>query len=225
MSRVTDRHAGTRQSVRENDAKRARRANFIKWLRKSHGWVGLWAMALTMLFGVTGFLQNHRAAIRADAVRNSTVHVALPVVRPEGPEALADFLGTQLNIDRPADRVRREPPKRVPWGDGSVMQPERWEVRFSAPEYTVAAEYWKGEDVVEVKRQERGPVGTLEGLHKATGVGLGWALLSDSVAVSLIFLSLTGTVLWLKFERRRMIGVIIFFMSMAAAIGLAMQSL
>jgi uncharacterized protein len=163
MSRVTDRHAGTRQSVRENDAKRARRANFIKWLRKSHGWVGLWAMTLTMLFGLTGFLQNHRATIRADAVRNSTVHVALPVVRPEGPEALADFLGTQLKIDRPADRVRREPPKRVPWGDGSVMQPERWEVRFSAPECTVAAEYWKGEDVVEVKRQERGPVGTLEG--------------------------------------------------------------
>jgi len=41
---------------------RARRATFIKWLRKVHGWVGLWGAVLGLLFGTTGFLLNHRAA-------------------------------------------------------------------------------------------------------------------------------------------------------------------
>jgi uncharacterized protein len=229
MSSVINRDTQLQRPVplpmRENDAKRSRRATFIKWLRKSHGWVGLWAIALTVLFGVTGFLQNHRATIRADAAQISTVHFALPAMRPETPEALAEFLGTEMKIDRPANRIRREPPKRVPWGDRSMMQPERWEVRFIAPEYSISAEYWKGENVVEVRREERGPVGTLEGLHKATGVGLGFLLLSDSVAVSLIFLSLTGMLLWLKLERRRALGVMVFLVSMAASIGLAVQSL
>ena len=46
--------------VEESRAKRSRRATFIKWLRHVHGWVGLWGAALGMLFGVTGFVLNHR---------------------------------------------------------------------------------------------------------------------------------------------------------------------
>ena len=40
---------------------RSRRATFVKWLRKVHGWVGLWGAVLGLLFGTTGFLLNHRA--------------------------------------------------------------------------------------------------------------------------------------------------------------------
>ena len=39
---------------------RSRRATFVKWLRKVHGWIGLWGAALGLLFGTTGFLLNHR---------------------------------------------------------------------------------------------------------------------------------------------------------------------
>ncbi|HEY4801735.1 MAG TPA: peptidase, partial [Paraburkholderia sp.] len=46
---------------RDDRARRSRRATFIKWLRKVHGWVGLWGAALGLLFGVTGVLLNHRA--------------------------------------------------------------------------------------------------------------------------------------------------------------------
>jgi hypothetical protein len=225
MSGVTEHDLKPSLSNRENDAKRTRRAVFVKWLRKSHGWVGLWAMTLLVLFGVTGFLQNHRATLRADSPQNFTLHIALPAERPVTPDSLAEYLRGQLSIDRPAERVRREPARRVPWGDRSVMQPERWEVRFSAPNYSVIAEYWAGANVVEIKRQQRGPVGTLEALHRAVGAGPVWTLFSDSVAVSLVFLSLTGMLLWLKIERRRAIGTVIFLASLAAAIGLAAQSM
>jgi hypothetical protein len=50
---------------------RARRATFIRWLRKVHGWVGLWGAALGLLFGVTGFLLNHRARAAQGVVRRT----------------------------------------------------------------------------------------------------------------------------------------------------------
>lgn len=225
MADILTRQNVAEQPVTNQAAKRGRKGVFLKWLRKSHGWVGLWAIVLTVLFGVTGFLQNHRATLRPERVDVSTLHVALPSVRFETPEALAAFLRLQLDLDRPAERTRREPARPVPWGGRSVMQPERWEVRFTAPEYTITAEYWKGEGVVEVKRQQRGPIGALEALHKAAGTSPGWALLSDSVAIGLVFLSLTGLLLWLKLERRRTVGLAILSLSVIAAVFVTVQSL
>src|SRR4051812_47553362 len=46
------------------DNPKSRRGIFLKWLRKTHGWIGLWVAALGLLFGVTGFLQNHRAIMK-----------------------------------------------------------------------------------------------------------------------------------------------------------------
>jgi uncharacterized protein len=43
---------------------RSFRSIFLKWLRKVHGWIGLWGAVLGLLFGVTGFLQNHRATMK-----------------------------------------------------------------------------------------------------------------------------------------------------------------
>lgn len=226
MSDIAERSNTAPRTLRTPDTRHAKRAAFLKWLRKTHGWVGLWAMALTILFGVTGVLQNHRVSLKAETPKPSTVRVALP--SPEvasTPDALAAFLRAQLGLDRAPDRIRREPARPMPWGERSMMQPERWEIRFAAPHYIVTAEYWKGENAVEVKRQQRGPVGTLEGLHKALGTSLAWALLSDSVAVGLVFLSLTGLLLWLKLERRRAIGTAVLLLSVAAAIALAVASL
>lgn len=208
-----------------NEAKHGRRGAFLKWLRKTHGWVGLWAIALTVLFGVTGVLQNHRWTKKIERVEMSTVHVALPAVHPASPEALAEFLRAQMHIDHPAVGIRREPARPVPWGERSVMQPERWELRFLAPDHIVTAEYWKGDNAVEVKRQRRGPVGTLTGLHMALGTSLSWVLVSDSVAIGLIFLSITGFLLWLKLERRRMIGIVVFAASLLTVVAVTVQSL
>ena len=55
-------------------------------------------------------------------------------------------------------------------------------------------------------------------LHKGTGVGAGWILLVDTLAVSLILLPLTGVALWGMVNRRRMIGTGIAVVSIASAI-------
>ena len=36
----------------------------IRWVRKSHGWVGLWGAVLGLLFGFSGIWLNHRAVLK-----------------------------------------------------------------------------------------------------------------------------------------------------------------
>lgn len=205
---------------------RSRRSAFLKWLRKIHGWVGLWGAVLGLLFGVTGILQNHRATmkIKMGGPVVSTIQIAVPTPPPKSPRELAEYLQTQLKLDRPAARVMREKAQPVTWGDQSVIQPEHWTIRFIAPSYLVTAEMWKGSSMVSVERRDQGFVNTLEGLHRSEGSGVGWILLADSIAGSLILLSLTGVLLWTELNRRKTIGASIFMVSLAATIVLALQS-
>ncbi|HWU69276.1 MAG TPA: PepSY-associated TM helix domain-containing protein, partial [Stenotrophobium sp.] len=43
-------------------------------------------------------------------------------------------------------------------------------------------------------------------LHKGVGMGVGWVLLVDTLAGSIILLSLSGVVLWTQLNRRRLLG-------------------
>ena len=58
----------------------SRCAVFVQWLRKAHGWIGLWGAALGLVFGVTGILLNHRAILKIPAAQSqeSTVQIELP---------------------------------------------------------------------------------------------------------------------------------------------------
>ena len=70
---------------------RSRRATFVKWLRKVHGWIGLWGAALGLLFGTTGFLLNHRGGplrVSTGEPQVSVVQVPLPQPAPETPREL-----------------------------------------------------------------------------------------------------------------------------------------
>jgi hypothetical protein len=206
---------------------RSFRSTFLKWLRKVHGWIGLWGAVLGLLFGVTGFLQNHRATmkIKVGGPVVSTVQMPVDAAQFRTPRELAGWLRTELKLDRPAERVTRDPSGPVTWGDQSVIQPEHWEVRFNAPNYLVSADYWKGGTFVSVERRDQGLVATLEGLHRSTGAGVGWILLADSMAGSMILLSLSGVILWTELNRRRTIGAVIFMSSIAAVIILGIQAL
>jgi hypothetical protein len=65
----------------------------------------------------------------------------------------------------------------------------------------------------------------LNNLHKGNGVGIPWILFVDTLAGSIILLSLTGVVLWTQLNRRRMIGFGIVLTSLMLVIGFAMQAL
>jgi uncharacterized protein len=220
--------ANAKSQTKTGSQTRSTRSQFLKWLRKVHGWIGLWGAVLGLLFGVTGFLQNHRATMKIRPGGGPVVSsVQLPVAADafHSPRDLAGWLQSQLKIGRAPARVSREASKPVTWGDQSVVQPERWTVRFLAPRYLVDAEYWKGGTFVRVERREQGVIGVLESLHRSEGANVGWILLADSFAGSLVLLSLTGVILWTELNRRRTVGATIFTLSVIALIVLALDTL
>jgi hypothetical protein len=215
------------QSISLEGGRLSRRAEVVKWLRKAHGWMGLWGAVLGLLFGVTGIVQNHRAILKIPTPRpqESTVQMRLPATMPDSPEALAGWLKKNLAIDHDPGRIKNEESHPVDWGDRTVQQPEHWTIFFPAPSGGVQADYWVGNGFVTVKRSENGLLATLMSLHKGVGVNPGWILLTDTLAGSIILLSLTGVTLWTLTNRRRMVGIAIGGVSLAAAAGLAWVSL
>ncbi len=206
---------------------RSRRAVFLKWLRKLHSWIGLWGAALGLLFGATGILLNHRTVLKIPAaqVQESTVQLPLPDPAPENAQALAEWLQSKLDVDRPAALVRSEPEKPVAWGDKTMKQPPHWSVVFKAPRANLQAEYWFGNNFVSVKRSDNNFFAILNNLHKGTGAGIGWILLVDTLAGSIIFLSLTGILLWVLTSRRRVIGAGIGLVSLTVAVTFAVMAM
>jgi hypothetical protein len=206
---------------------RSRRATVLKWLRKTHGWIGLWGAALGLLFGTSGILLNHRAVMKIPAVQNqeSTVQIALSSPAPADADAMAEWLQRSLALTVEASKVKAERARPVAWGDQSVTQPARWSASFTAPNSNVQAEYWVGNSFVTVKRNDTNAFGVLSNLHKGTGMSAAWILLVDTLAGSIILLSVTGVLLWALMTRRRMVGTAIAAGSLALLLGIAAGSL
>ncbi|NIF76937.1 peptidase [Paraburkholderia sp. Cy-641] len=205
---------------------RSRRATFIKWLRKVHGWIGLWGAALGLLFGTTGFFLNHRGGplrVSTGEPQVSVVQVPLPQPAPESPRELAKWLRHELKIAGNPGRVQKESGHPVAWGDRSVMQPEHWQLNFASPKENTSAEYWVGNNYVTVKRSANTFLAMLTNLHKGVGLSVGWVLLIDTLAGSIILLSLTGVLLWTELNRRKTVGAVLVLGSIAAAVCMGMM--
>jgi hypothetical protein len=192
-----------------------------------HGWIGLWGAVLGLLFGSTGILLNHRAVLRIPAAQTqeSTVQIPLPSPAPANPQALAAWLKSSLKLEPDPARVKAEAARPVAWGDRSMIQPARWSASFTSPSGAVQAEYWVGNNYVTLKRSENNVFATMTNLHKGVGMGVGWILLVDTLAGSIILLSLSGVVLWTLTNRRRTVGIAIAAVSLLLAGGAALASL
>ncbi|NML99396.1 peptidase [Paraburkholderia sp. RP-4-7] len=200
---------------------RSRRATFVKWLRKVHGWIGLWGAALGLLFGTTGFLLNHRGGplrVSTGEPQVSVVQVPLPQPAPETPRELGKWLKQELKLAGNPGRAQKESAHPVAWGDRSMVQPEHWQLNFASPHENTTAEYWVGNGYVTVKRSENSFLATLTNLHKGVGLSIGWVLLIDTLAGSIILLSLTGVLLWTELHKRKTVGVVLVVGSIVAAV-------
>ena len=198
-----------------------KRIYWLKWLRRIHAWAGLWGAAMGLLFGVSGILLNHRAVMKIPAAQmeQSQIELALPEPPPANAKALALWLQSQLGIDREPGKISIEPAKTVTWAGQSLLQPSQWRVDFHSPQHSVSAEYWIGNAFVSVKHQDANVFALITRLHKGVGMGVGWILLADTLAGGLVFLSLTGLLLWTKLHGSRltMAGLGLTSLGLAAA--------
>lgn len=228
---MVDTTASSLGSMRVN-----RRLAFVRWVRRTHGWFGLWGALLGLIMGTSGVWLNHRAVLKLElpAQTQMNAQLALPDPPPATAAEMAAWLQTALKADRPANNMRVERARPVPWaekggpGDGPnkpLMQPERWFFVFGGPNHLMQVEYFAGNRSASVRTTSNGFFATLTNLHKGVGMPIPWILLIDTLAGSLIFLSLSGLILWWETNRRRRLGIAIFGVSVAATVGLALWPL
>jgi uncharacterized protein len=224
MVDATARSAG---SMRVN-----RRLTFVRWVRKTHGWFGLWGALLGLMMGLSGIWLNHRAVLKLElpAQTQMNAQLALPDPAPLTAPEMASWLQTALKMDGPPNNTRVERGRPVPWAERGapgkpLMQPERWFFVFGGPSRLVQVEYFAGNKSASVRTTTNGFIATLTNLHKGIGMPVAWVLLIDTLAGSLIFLSLSGLILWWETNRRRRLGIAIFGVSVLATVGLAVWPL
>lgn len=203
------------------------RAVLLRWLRRVHGWMGLWGAIFGLLFGFTGFLLNHRAVMRIPALQmeQSQFQLALPVNRPADAQAFAGWVQQQLQLKHPPYKVQDEPVREIALGDRILHQPAQWKVEFHSPQHSFSAEYWVGNQFASVKRQDVNALGFLMRLHKGVGMEKGWILLIDTFAGAMIFLAITGVLLWTKMRGSRLVAAGLCGTSLGLAVLFVMQSL
>src|SRR5512142_514364 len=104
-----------------------RRLAFVRWLRKMHGWFGLWGALLGLMTGLSGVWLNHRATLKLElpSQQHMNAQLALPDPAPPTADAMAAWLQDALKLERGPNNVRVEKARPVPW-NASLRQPEHW---------------------------------------------------------------------------------------------------
>ena len=217
-----------------------RRLTFVRWVRKTHGWFGLWGALLGLMFGLSGIWLNHRSVMKLELPDQKLVNaqIALPDPAPPNIAAMSQWLKDTLKIDRGPSVARVERARAVPWtertpggggaGEGAarpLQQPERWVMNFGGPNHLVQAEYWVGNKSLSVRTTQNGFIATLVNLHKGTAMPVPWILLIDTLAGSMIFLSISGVILWWETHRKRAVCITIFAVAVATTVALAISPL
>jgi hypothetical protein len=200
----------------------SRRAVALQWLRRTHGWIGLWGAALGLFMGVTGFLLNHRSVLKIPVQDMAKSTVVLPLlVAVDSPDALDVWLRGELDLAAaPPTKSSLQGAQPVAWGDLSLRQPARWELTLQAPRTAYVAEHWVGSGVVKLTRSDANLWAALTRLHRGYGQGAAWVLVLDTIAGSFVLLAISGLLMWSRLEPTRLAvagSTVVGFASLAAS--------
>lgn len=197
-----------------------RRAAFLRALRRLHAWTGLTGAAFGLLFGFTGFLMNHRAVLKIEAgeISERRVSVELEGPPPSSPEALGKLLAACFGVPEARVRTRIQAPRNGKVGGLPVKAAEQWTVAFLGHRRFAQAAYVPGNRSVEVEFKEADLLQTLKRLHKNDGGSLAWTLLTDAFSGALVFLTLSGLLLWTRMAGSKLLAVGLILASLASTV-------
>ena len=180
---------------------------FLRNLRKFHAWVGLTGATIGLLFGLTGVLMNHRAVMKIEA--GHVDEQKIQFVLDQAPATIEDMASTlAARFQVPLARVtwRIQPPRPARFGGQPVIAAPQWTVQVNGHAHFVRATYIPGNRTVDLERSDANLIGNLERLHKSQAGQAGWILLVDGFAGALVFLTLSGTLLWTRLAGPRFLS-------------------
>lgn len=203
----------------------SRRGAFLRNLRRFHAWVGLSGAAFGLLFGLTGFLQNHRAVMKIEAGQVEEHKVQIPLDQPPVKvEDLAGMLSARFGVPMSRLRWRVLPPRPARFGGQEVKASEQWMVLVTGHAHFARALYLPGNRTVDLERDDANLLETLERLHKGDAGQAGWILLTDGFAGALLFLTLSGTLIWTKLAGPRLLSAALALGGLVAALLVASRA-
>jgi len=92
-------------------------------------------------------------------------------------------------------------------GDASVKAPELWTVAFMGHAHFAQATYVPGNRTLELEQRDASFVQVMKRLHKGDGGQWGWILVADAFAGGLIFLTLSGLLLWTRLAGPKLLAL------------------
>ncbi|MEA3179752.1 MAG: uncharacterized protein QOI59_3275 [Gammaproteobacteria bacterium] len=177
-------------------AGRLRSARTHRLIRQLHLWIGAWGAIAAILFGISGFMQNHRGVMKlpqGDSTEISKVELEVPEASRGSRDVMRDWLRDTQHIEV---EIQRAPPKRG-GGEGDRGK-SRWNFAGGNARIQTQVEYVEGASSLTVRKTEKSPLAILESLHKGVGGGIAWILLGDSFAVAMVALGLSGLIMWAR---------------------------
>lgn len=174
---------------------------------------------LGLFFGITGFLLNHRGMMKIEAgqIQERKVTVEFPEV-PATPQILAEALAARFNV--PMNRVKwlTKAPRPGRLGGTQVQAAEQWTVAFMGHAHFALATYTPGNRTVELEQRDADFLQALKRLHKGDGGQFGWILVSDAFAGAMVFLTLSGILLWTRLAGPKLLGAGLAFSGLVIAV-------
>jgi uncharacterized protein len=201
-------------------------------IRQLHLWIGAWGAIAAILFGISGFMQNHRGILKlpqGDTTEISSVELDVPESARQSREEMRAWLHDSQHVDVEIQRARgggEGARAGGPGGRGSVPSGERgadgqgarvgersggagpggagqgaskrWMFNGGNARILTQVEYVEGAPTVSIRKSENSPLAILSRLHKGVDGGIPWILLTDSFAVAMVLLGISGIILWAR---------------------------
>lgn len=200
--------------------------SILTWLRRSHAWTGFYGALFFFVLGLTGFYLNHRTSIMhiEGGVTKEVASLSAPVepglITSE--ETLTAWIQEEFSIDAEPSRGRRRPGGPVSFGGRAAEQAPTFAVTFRGPNGIITGEYELGANRVSVKRSNPSLLKGLIDLHKVAGVNKVFILIMDTMAGAMMFMVMSGILLWTRLHGPRLAAVgILGAVAMATVIALS----
>jgi len=204
--------------------RRFQRRAILIWLKRVHAWTGFWGALLFVLLGVSGILLDHRASVMhldtGSPIEVASLERVLPAGEITSPEELTAWMKREFNISQDPAPVRRAPPRAVAFNGQPQEQAAEWNVRFSGPNAAITATYLPEANLLRVSQTQTNFWGIIKSLHKGGSMTVPWILLMDASGGALVFMSLSGILLWTRMHGPRIAAVVLLFGSTAVTLAL-----
>ena len=197
----------------------------VRWVKKTHAWTGIVTAVLALIFAWSGFMLNHRTHFTLGLPAQTTQFtIPAPVTGFTSPQELADYLDAEFSLRTSPTLASREATTQsggmgmgmgqVPamtgsrrGGGGTAARGPSFSASWQAPGGDFSGEWVLDSSEIAVTQSDRGFNRIVNRLHSGRGLeGGGWHFIISAYAVMLLFLSLSGVMLWSRVSGPARVG-------------------